>query len=194
MHKVKKMKQLYVPNRDKWREWLGRHYATESGIWLVFYKKEASKPTIDYEAAVEEALCFGWIDSIIKKIDGEKYVRKFTPRKDKSYWSELNKKRSGKMIKAGRMTDAGLAKIEVAKKSGLWGQTGRPKISLDMPLELVKALDKNKKARENFEKLAASYRKHYIGWIQAAKREDTKEKRIRETILLLAKGKRLGLK
>ena len=188
------MKQLYVPNRDKWREWLGRHYATESGIWLVFYKKGTSKPTIDYEAAVEEALCFGWIDGIIKRIDDEKYVRKFTPRKAKSYWSELNKKRAGKMIKEGRMTTAGLAKIESAKKTGLWEQTGRPKISLDMPLEFTKALDKNKRAKENFEQLAPSYRRNYIGWIQAAKRDETKKKRIKESVLLLAKGKRLGLK
>ena len=194
MHTAKKMKQLYVTNRDKWRDWLSQYYATESGIWLVFYKKETSKPTIAYEAAVEEALCFGWIDSIIKKIDAEKYVRKFTPRKDKSNWSELNKKRARKMIKEGRMTDTGLAKIKAAKKSGLWGQTGRPQISFDMPSEFARALDKNKKAKENFEKLAPSYRKHYIGWIQAAKRDETKEKRIRESIFLLAKGKRLGLK
>lgn len=188
------MKQLYVPNRDKWREWLGRHYATERGIWLVFYKKGTSKPTIDYEAAVEESLCFGWIDSIIKKIDDEKYVRKFTPRKDKSYWSELNKKRAEKMIKAERMTAAGLVKIEAAKKNRLWGQTGRPHISLDIPSEFAQALDTNKRAQENFEKLAPSYRKHYIGWIQSAKRDETKKKRIRESIFLLAKGKRLGLK
>ena len=188
------MKQLYVPNRDKWREWLGRHFATESGVWLVFYKKGTSKPTIDYETSVEEALCFGWIDSIIKKIDDEKYVRKFTPRKEKSYWSELNKKRAGKMIKEGRMTGAGLAKIKAAKKNGLWGQTGRPDISLDMPLEFARALDKNKKAKENFERLAPSYRKHYIGWIITAKREETKDKRIRESVSLLAKGERLGLK
>jgi uncharacterized protein YdeI (YjbR/CyaY-like superfamily) len=188
------MKQLYVSNRDKWREWLERNYATENGIWLVFYKKETSKPTIDYEAAVEEALCFGWIDSIIKKIDDEKYVRKFTPRKDKSYWSELNKKRVRKIIKEGRMTTAGLVKIKAAKKSGLWEQTGRPNISLDMPLEFTRALDKNKKAKENFKKLAPSYRKYYIGWITTAKRDETKEKRIRESIQLLEQGKRLGLK
>jgi uncharacterized protein YdeI (YjbR/CyaY-like superfamily) len=188
------MKQLYITNRDKWRDWLGRHYATESGIWLVFYKKGTSKPTIAYEAAVEEALCFGWIDSIIKKIDAEKYVRKFTPRKDKSYWSELNKKRAGKMVKAGRMMDVGLAKIKAAKKTGLWGQSGRAQISVDMPSEFARALDKNKKAKENFEKLAPSYRKHYIGWIKTAKRDETKNKRIRESVFLLAKGKRLGLK
>ena len=188
------MRQLYFPNRDKWRDWLGRYYATENGIWLVFYKKGTSKPTIDYEAAVEEALCFGWIDSIIKKVDDEKYVRKFTPRKDKSYWSELNKKRAKKMTKDGRMTDAGLAKIKAARKNGLWSQTGRPNVSLDIPLEFAKALDKNKKAKENFEKLAPSYRKHYIGWITTAKRDETKKKRIRESLMLLAKGKRLGLK
>jgi uncharacterized protein YdeI (YjbR/CyaY-like superfamily) len=188
------MKQLYVTNRDKWRDWLSQYYATESVIWLVFYKKETSKPTIAYEAAVEEALCFGWIDSIIKKIDAEKYARKFTPRKDKSNWSELNKKRARKMIKEGRMTDAGLAKIKAAKKSGLWGQSVRGHISFDMPSEFAQALDKNKKAKENYEKLAPSYRKHYIGWIQAAKRDETKEKRIRESLFLLAKGKRLGLK
>jgi uncharacterized protein YdeI (YjbR/CyaY-like superfamily) len=96
------MKQLYVTTRDKWRRWLAKHYATETGIWLIFYKKETSKPTIPYEDAVEEALCFGWVDSIIKKIDAEKYARKFTPRKDKSNWSELNKKRAKKMIKEGQ--------------------------------------------------------------------------------------------
>ena len=188
------MKQLYATNRDEWRDWLGRHYATENVIWLIFYKKETSKPTIAYEGAVEEALCFGWIDSIIKKIDDTKYARKFTPRKDKSNWSELNKKRARKMIKEVRMTDAGLAKIEAAKKSGLWEQAGRRRISFDMPSEFVQALDKNKKAKENFDTLAPSYRKHYIGWIQAAKRDETKKKRIRESIFLLAKRKRLGFK
>ncbi|MHC4645502.1 MAG: YdeI/OmpD-associated family protein [Planctomycetota bacterium] len=84
------MRQLYVTNRDEWRDWLSRHYATASQIWLVFYRKETGKPTIEYGAAVEEALCFGWIDSIIKRIDGAKYARKFTKRQDNSKWSALN--------------------------------------------------------------------------------------------------------
>lgn len=188
------MKQLYVTDRGKWRRWLSQHYATEAGIWLVFYKKETSKPTIAYEDAVEEALCFGWVDSIIKKIDAEKYARKFTPRKDKSNWSELNKKRARKMIKEGLMTDAGEAKIEAAKKNGLWGRAAAAGISFEMPLEFTRALAKNKKAIGNFEKLAASYRKHYIGWINTAKRAETKKKRIKEAIHLLEKGERLGLK
>ena len=188
------MKQLYVTDREQWRKWLSKNHATEAGIWLVFYKKETSRPSIEYEAAVEEALCFGWIDSIIKKIDAAKYARKFTPRSNKSKWSQLNKKRANKMIKQGRMTKVGLAKIKSAKKSGLWAKDPRPEISLDIPSEFAKALTHNKKAKENFDKLAASYRRHYIGWIAVAKRQETKRRRIDESIALLEKGKRLGLK
>lgn len=188
------MKQLYVTDRDEWRDWLSRHNATEAGVWLIFYKKETSRPTISYEDAVEEALCFGWIDSIIKKIDATRYARKFTPRKDNSKWSELNKKRADKMIKEGRMTDVGLAKTQTAKKTGLWEKDGRPRISFDIPPEFAQALAHNKKAKESFDKLASSYRKHYIGWIAVAKRPETKKRRIEESIALLEQGKRLGLK
>jgi uncharacterized protein YdeI (YjbR/CyaY-like superfamily) len=188
------MKQLYVTNREQWREWLSKNHATKAGIWLVFYKKKTSKPTISYEAAVEEALCFGWVDSIIKKIDDARYARKFTPRSDKSKWSQLNKKRAGKMIKEGRMTKLGLAKIEMAKKAGLWDKDARPRISFDVPPEFAKALARNKRAKENFDKLAPTYRKHYIGWIAVAKRQETKKRRIEESIALLEKGQKLGLK
>ena len=183
------MKQLYVTNRDEWRNWLSENHAAKAGIWLIFYKKETSKPTIPYEDAVEEALCFGWIDSIIKKIDAARYARKSTPRSDKSKWSLLNKKRAGKMIKEGRMTEVGLAKIKVAKKTGLWDKDPRPQISLDVPPEFAKALARNKKAKENFDKLAPSYRKHYIGWIAFAKRPETKKRRINESIILLEQAK-----
>jgi uncharacterized protein YdeI (YjbR/CyaY-like superfamily) len=188
------MKQLYVSNRKQWRNWLTKHHAGEAGVWLIFYKKETLKPTISYEDAVEEALCFGWIDSIIKKIDDAKYIRKFTPRKDKSMWSALNRKRANKMIKEGRMTDVGLAKIKTARKSGLWEKDGRAQISFDVPPEFAKALAKNKKAKDNFDKLASSYRKQYIGWIAVAKRAETKKRRVEESIALLEKGKKLGMK
>jgi uncharacterized protein YdeI (YjbR/CyaY-like superfamily) len=188
------IRQLYVTDIEQWRDWLSKNHSTKVGIWLIFYKKETSKPTIAYEAAVEEALCFGWIDSIIKKIDGEKYARKFTPRSDNSYWSTLNKKRAGKMIKEGRMTKIGLAKIETAKKTGLWDKDHRPQISFDIPPEFDKALARNKKAKENFDKLAPTYRKHYIAWISIAKRPETKKRRISESISLLEQGKKLGLK
>jgi len=188
------IKQLYVGDREQWRKWLSENHGNETGIWLIFYKKVTSRPTIAYEAAVEEALCFGWIDSIIKKIDAKKYARKFTPRSDKSKWSQLNKKRVNKMIKEGRMTEIGLAKIRTAKKTGLWNKDDRPRISFDIPPEFAQALARNKKAKENFEKLAPTYRKHYIGWINVAKRPETKKRRIEESIALLDKGQKLGLK
>ncbi|HCO96826.1 MAG TPA: hypothetical protein DIU00_23285 [Phycisphaerales bacterium] len=188
------MKQLYVTEREQWRNWLSENHAAEAGVWLILYKKETSKPSIEYEAAVEEALCFGWIDSIIKKIDAERYARKFTSRSDKSVWSALNKKRVNKMIKQGRMTEVGMAKIKAAKKTGLWDKDPRPRISLEIPPEFTKALARNKKAKENFDKLAPSYRKHYIGWITVAKRPETKKRRITESITLLEKGQKLGLK
>ncbi len=189
------MKQLYFPNRSQWRKWLTKnHDKEEKGIWLVFYKKGANKPTLEYEQAVEEAICFGWIDSIIKKIDEAKYVRKFTPRKADSLWSQLNKRRADKMIKQKLMTKVGLTKIKVAKETGLWDKDPRAKISFDIPGEFAAALAKNKKAKENFDKLALTYRRHYIGWIVTAKRDETKKRRIAESIALLEQGKKLGLK
>jgi uncharacterized protein YdeI (YjbR/CyaY-like superfamily) len=188
------MKKIYVKNRDEWRDWLCRHHTSEKEIWLIFYKKKTSQPTVPYEAAVEEALCFGWIDSIIRKIDSEKYARKFTPRKDNSRWSGLNRKRANKMIKEKKMTDFGLSKIKAARKAGLWDKNPKPQIPSEIPSEFAKALAHNKKAKENFDKLAFSYRRHYIGWIARAKRAETKAKRIKESIALLAKGEKLGLK
>ncbi len=189
-----KMKQLYITDRNQWRDWLAEHHDAETGIWLVFYKKATSKPTLDYEAAVEEALCFGWIDSIIKRIDDERYVRKFTPRKQRSNWSAPNRKRASLMIRAGKMTGAGLAKINAAKKTGLWNQDGRPQMPLEIPPEFSQALAGNRKAREYFENLAPTYRKHFIGWIAAAKRPETRKRRIDESIALLEKGRKLGMK
>ncbi len=178
----------------EWRKWLTKSHNKVDELWLIFYKKETGKPSIDYEDAVEEALCFGWIDSIIKKIDEERYVRKFTPRKDKSVWSESNKKRVKKVIKEGRMTEYGLSKIKAAKKSGKWYEDLKPDISFNMPTDFEKTLRKNKKAKDNFQKLSPSHRKDYIGWIVTAKREKTIQKRIEESIKMLKQGKKLRLK
>ena len=188
------MKEVHFKNRKEWRGWLSENHDKETGVWLVFLKKEIDKPTIEYEDSVEEALCFGWIDSIIKKIDEEKYARKFTPRKPDSRWSELNKKRVEKMIQAGLMTPFGLEKIKAAQKSGLWEKTDRPQLSFEMSSEFAEALEKSPKAKENFEKLAPSYQKQYLGWIEVAKQPETRKKRIKESISLLNKGEKLGLK
>ena len=175
------MKQLYLKTRDEWRKWLAKHHKTERELWLVFFKKETGKPSIEYDASVEEALCFGWVDSIIKKIDDKKYARKFTPRKSGSLWSDSNKKRVKKMIAEGRMTAFGLARIEEARQNGLWYKSARPNISFEIPEEFEHALQQNKKAQEFFAQLAPTYQKQYIGWIVVAKRQETKEKRIKES-------------
>ena len=188
------MKQVYVKTRKQWRDWLSQHHDKSDGIWLVFYKKHTDRPTLDYEDAVEEALCFGWIDSIIKKLDEERYVRKLTPRKADSRWSELNKKRIAKLIKRGLMTPAGISKVEAAKASGLWNKPDRPHISLEMPKALKSALAGNKTAKRFFNQLAPSYQKQFIAWIAVAKRQETKERRVKESIALLEQGKKLGMK
>jgi len=170
------------------------HDKEERGIWLVFYKRGTARPSVAYEESVEEALCFGWIDSIIKRIDDDRYCRKFTPRKDDSRWSNTNKKRVEKLVKEGRMTQFGLTKIEAAKRPGNWDVDPRPVINLNVPPQLSEALALNRKAKDFFETLAPACRRHFIGWIVTAKREETKARRLEESLALLARGEKLGLK
>jgi uncharacterized protein YdeI (YjbR/CyaY-like superfamily) len=188
------MKKICLTTQRDWRDWLSRNHNKESAAWLVFFKKHTGKPTLEYDQVVEEALCFGWIDSIIKKLDDEKYARKFTPRKTNSRWSKLNKLRVNRMTEQGRMTKFGLAKVEAAKKSGLWDKTDRPQISYEIPEELKRALKKNSRAKAFFEQLAPTYRRHYIAWIQVAKRQETKNRRVKEAIASMEQGKKLGLR
>ena len=189
------MKQIRCSTRGDWRRWLTQNHDKEKrGIWLVFCKKGAGRPTLEYEAAVEEALCFGWIDSVIKRIDNARYCRKFTPRKDASRWSSTNKRRVKKIIKEGRMTEFGLAKVEAAKRSGSWQRDPYPVISRNIPRQLSAALARNKRAKDFFSNLAPACRKQFIGWIATAKRPETLTQRLQESLALLARGKTLGLK
>ncbi|MBN1361111.1 MAG: YdeI/OmpD-associated family protein [Sedimentisphaerales bacterium] len=185
------MKQVYVKTRQQWREWLSRHHEENDGIWLVFYRKDVGKPTLEYDAAVEEALCFGWIDSILKKTDDERYVRKFTPRKPGSRWSALNKRRVERLIAQGLMTPSGLARVNQAKESGAWD---RPDIPSTVPPEFARALAASAKAGAFFDRLAPSHRRQYMGWIATAKRPDTRDRRVKEAIALLERGEKLGMK
>lgn len=188
------MEQLYVDNLVAWRSWLQENQASSTGVWLVFFKKESGKPSLAYEEAVEEALCHGWIDSIIKKIDEESYLRKFTPRKDDSKWSESNKKRVEKMILEKRMTEYGMAKVEIAKKNGIWDKPEEPRPQFVMHEEFQTALNQNPKALKFLNSLNKADRQQYIYWVASAKREETREKRIKESLELLLKGQKLGLK
>jgi uncharacterized protein YdeI (YjbR/CyaY-like superfamily) len=189
------VKTIHITDRDKWRAWLADNFDREAEIWLVYNKKETGLPSIEYGASVEEALCFGWVDSLIKKIDDNRYARKFTPRKEISKWSDHNKKRVEKMIKAGRMTAHGMRLVEAAKKNGCWDRpVERPTLKFTIHPEFQEALDKNSKAKQVFDKLPPSHRKQYLGWIEMAKRPETRRRRIEEALRMLPKGEKLGLK
>lgn len=185
----KNFKTLDVRSRPEWRNWLQEHYDSESEIWLVFHKRHTAEASISYDCAVEEALCFGWIDSIVTRLDDDRYARKFTPRKPDSRWSTINRQRYAD-LKASRLLAApGLERAPTGRS----GDAPRPSASA-IPSYIEKQLKADARAWEYFGRLAPSYRRLYVGWIDSAKREETKKKRLREAISLLAAGKKLGLK
>lgn len=179
---------LEVRNRQQWRTWLGKHHASSPGVWLVFYKDHTGVKSMPYEESVREALCFGWIDSLIKRLDDDRYARKFTPRKPTSKWSDINRKRWAALKAARVLAAAGLVAAPT-------GNTYAPLPAIpDLPAYIAKALKANPKAWGFFQQLAPTYRHHFVGWIHTVKRPETREKRIRESLALLAAGKKLGLK
>jgi uncharacterized protein YdeI (YjbR/CyaY-like superfamily) len=191
---MKEFRTVHVTARAEWRAWLKENHDKEKEIWLIYYKKHTGKPRVAYDDAVEEALCYGWIDSIVKRIDDETYAQKFTPRKAESKWSELNKRRVEKLIKAGKMTEFGLKPVEAAKQGGAWERVIQPHKADTLPPELKEELAAHPRAWENFQRLAPSYQRHFIGWITTAKKAETRHKRLREAIDLLTQNKKLGMK
>lgn len=185
-------KTLSFKDRKSWRSWLSKNHTRQRELWLVFYKKHTGKPTVSYEDAVQEALCFGWIDSTVRKIDEEKYMQLFTPRKTGSNWSGLNKRRVKKLIEQGLMTEAGLWKIEEAKKDGSWSNLDAVE-RLKVPADLFKALSANSAAKKNYAALSRSRKKAFLYWVGSAKTEITRTKRIAETVRHIVKNKILGV-
>jgi len=183
-----KLISLNVRNREHWRTWLTKHSASSPGIWMMFHKNHTGVKSIAYEEAVREALCFGWIDSLIKRVDDDRYLRKFTPRKPTSKWSDINRKRWKELKAAGLLTAPGLAIAPTANR-----YAPRQRIPV-LPAYLAKALKANPQAWSFFERLAPSCRRHYVVWIHSAKRPETREKRIRKSMILLTAEKKLGLK
>jgi uncharacterized protein YdeI (YjbR/CyaY-like superfamily) len=189
------MKPLYLKTREDWRAWLATHHASETEIWLIYFKKHAPKPSIPYGHAVEEALCFGWIDSIVKKIDEDRYAQKFTPRRDHTKWSPSNKQRMRRLIAAGKMTQAGLAKIDPTILTEEPKTKPAPKNqNPTLPQFIKKALIANPKAWKYFQSLAPGYRRLYVRWIMSAKKEETRYRRLQQALSLLRQNKKLGMK
>ena len=183
-------KTLYVTNRKEWRSWLAKNYNKEKEIWLVYYRKSSGKPRIPYNDAVEEALCYGWIDSNLKGINEEKFAQRFSPRKQASTLSEANKERIRQLIKQKKMTAAGLN--AVAKVFNLSKDRAE---QLTIAPDVLKALKADKQAWENFQKFPESYKKIRIAFIESRRRhgDEMFQKSLRHFIQMTSKNKRFGM-
>ena len=182
--------------RSAWRAWLARNHDKAKGIWLAYYKKGSEKRSVTYEEALQEALCYGWIDSTVGRLDAERYKQRYTPRNLKSVWSPSNKARVARLTAEGRMAPPGLTKVEAAKRNGSWDilndveMIGR---GAELPADLLEALAKDGRARQVFEKRPPSEQKLWGYWILSAKRPETRARRVAETVKRVFAGRRPGM-
>ena len=179
---------LEIKTRAKWRAWLEKHHKSSRGVWLVFHKAHTRVKSLAYEDFVREALCFGWIDSLVKRLDDDRFAIKVTPRKAASKWSDSNRRRWTELKATALLTPAGLAAAPTES-------TYAPKPSIpELPSYIGRAIKSNPEAWSFFQKLPQRERRNFVVWIHIAKRAETRERRIRESLALLAAGKKLGLK
>lgn len=174
---------FYPKSRQEWREWLQENHDKKQSIWIIYYKKKANIPTVIYSDAVEEALCFGWIDSKAKPLDEEKYMQFFSRRKVNSVWSKINKEKVERLIKEGLMTEAGFAIIEKAKQNGSWTILDEAE-ALIIPQDLDDEFQRSPNAKNYFLGLSKSDKRNILQWLVLAKRPETRQKRITEIVEL----------
>jgi uncharacterized protein YdeI (YjbR/CyaY-like superfamily) len=183
-------KTFYAKTRKEWRAWLAKHHKTAPDIWLVYYKKDSGRPRVPYSDAVEEALCYGWIDSIMKPIDANRYAQRFSPRRPTSQLSEMNRERVRRLIAAGRMTKAGLARIAHVFDHRKDAKTLR----WEVPADIRRQLERDPAVWRNFRRFPESYRRIRIGWITAARhRPEVFRQRLRYFLKMTAQNKRFGM-
>lgn len=174
---------------DEWRKWLEEHHATAENVWLVIYKKGSGVPSVYYPEAVDEALCFGWVDSLPNKRDENSYYQFFARRNPRSNWSKVNKEKVERLLASGKMTAAGMAMVELAKSSGTWDALNAVD-AVEEPSDLREALEANENAYENWRSFSRSSRRGILEWIQTAKKPETRARRIAETVSLAAENKK----
>jgi uncharacterized protein YdeI (YjbR/CyaY-like superfamily) len=172
-----------------WREWLARHHADTDGAWLAGWKRSSGRPSLDYGELVEEALCFGWIDSVLNTLDDGRQAQLMTPRRRGSGWSSSNKERVQRLVADGRMADAGQRVIEAAKADGSWSMQDAAEALIEPP-ELRAALDASPEARRNWDRFPKSPRRALIWWVMSAKRAETRERRVTTIVEEAAQGRR----
>jgi len=178
-----------VDDRRAWRAWLDAHHRSERAVWLVFHKRHTGRRSIAYDDAVEEALCFGWIDSIVRRLDADRYARKFTPRTVDSRWSSANRRRYAALRAQGLLSAAGRARAPTQRS----GDAPRPDLA-KLPPYIDAALRADPRVLRHFQALAPSRRRALVGWIDSAKREATRAKRLAEAVRRLRAGQTIGLK
>jgi len=183
---------LHFETRAKWRRWLEKNHNKKDELWLLRYKAHSDVPCISLAEAVEEALCFGWIDGKLKRVDDERYILRFTPRKKRSVWSLINKDRAERLIAEGLMTGAGMEKIKEAKANGMWDKAYTSLKKESLPKDLRNALKEDGLAWNNFQAFPTSAQNNYIGWVKNAKRDETRERRILIVVERARDNKRPG--
>lgn len=181
---------FFAKDLPAWRRWLQRHHAAALEIWLVFLKKHVGAPCVTYDDALDEALCFGWVDGLKKRIDGDRYAYRFSPRRPRSAWSAINKRRVERLVVAGRMQASGLARVEAARESGEWKRRRTIPVPREVPAELAGALANDEMAARAFAALAPSHKRQWMTWIADGKRPETRERRAREAAQRLAVGRK----
>ncbi|MGH7491223.1 MAG: YdeI/OmpD-associated family protein [bacterium] len=191
MNKIKDSLIKSFATPQKWREWLARNHATSDDLWLRIFKKDSGKKTVTHDEALDEALCFGWIDGQSNKYDEKSWLQKFTPRRPKSLWSKRNREHVARLIKEKRMQPAGLKEVEAAKEDGRWNQAYDSPKNIEVPADFLKELKKNKKAYAFFKTLSKA-NTYAIAWrLQTAQKPETRERRMKAMLEMLKKGEKL---
>ena len=179
---------LDIRTRAAWRRWLAKHHGSSPGIWLVRHKQHSGVTSMPYEDCVREALCFGWIDSLVKRVDDDRYAIKVTPRTATSKWSDINRKRWKHLKAAGLLAPPGVSAAPTANR-----YAPRPAVP-ELPAYIANAFKANPGAWQHFQALARTYRRDFVVWIHTAKQPETRQRRIRESLQRLSAGEKLGLK
>ena len=189
-NKGKEMQVVSFASAEEWRKWIAEHHAKSNGVWLRLYKKDSGEKTVSYAEALEEALCYGWIDGQVNKYDATSYIQKFTPRRPKSIWSKRNTEKAERLIQEGKMEKAGMHQVALAKADGRWQQAYDSYKNMKVPEDFLQLLSKNEKAKTFFDGLNKA-NQYAIAWrLQTVKKPETREKRLKEILQMMSEGKK----
>ena len=175
-------------DREHWRQWLEDNHSSRKEVWVIIHKKKSAKKGLKYQEAVEEAICFGWIDSKMQSINAERFRQRFSPRRKNSIWSRNNKERAEKMIRTGKMMESGFETVNEAKRNGKWNAAYSSKRGATIPSDLAEALKENEVAWNNFNRFSNSVKFQYVYWVKAAKKEETRRRRVVDVVKMAAQS------